>query len=306
MKVKKITKTKVPNWYFVFSKGGITIKEEIFYSNKIEKDIKIAIIADIHYYPKYNTKILTNIINQIKTNKPDYLIIAGDILDKSNYEYQGLLEFLKELTKYTKIIMTLGNHDIYYRLKRKKSIEEINNNFINDLASLNKIYLLRDNTFIENKICFYGFDLDYEYYYRKKEKITDFINKVDKLNTKLDSNNYNITIFHSPVNIYEYINKYTDSNLAKSDFIISGHMHNGCLPYCFTNIINKTFKINHSLISPNRHLFPDYSQGRVYKIRDGIIYEGISKLSKSSVLLHKLDFLYHKKVKFITIKRVDN
>ena len=276
---------------------------EIFKTNKDINDIKIAILADIHYYPKYSKKILNKIKMQILDNKPNYLVIAGDILDKSNYDYTYLLKLLKELANSIKIIIVLGNHDIYYK---KKGIiyEEINYNFIQELDKTKNIILLRDEKYIDNNICFYGFDLNYNYYYKTKEKYEVFANQVSKLKTKLDDKYYNITIFHSPVNIYEFINKNPESNLAKSDLIISGHMHNGCLPYWVTNIFNKIFKTNKSLISPNKRFFPDYSQGRVYKIRDGIIYEGLSKLSKSANFLHYFDFIYHKKVTFITINKI--
>jgi len=276
---------------------------EIFKTNKDINDIKIAILADIHYYPKYSKKILNKIKMQILDNKPNYLVIAGDILDKSNYDYTYLLKLLKELANSIKIIIVLGNHDIYYK---KKGIiyEEINYNFIQELDKTKNIILLRDEKYIDNNICFYGFDLNYNYYYKTKEKYEVFANQVSKLKTKLDDKYYNITIFHSPVNIYEFINKNPESNLAKSDLIISGHMHNGCLPYWVTNIFNKIFKTNKSLISPNKRFFPDYFQGRVYKIRDGIIYEGLSKLSKSANFLHYFDFIYHKKVTFITINKI--
>ena len=72
-------------------------------------------------------------------------------------------------------------------------------------------------------------------------------------------------------------------------------------------LFNKVFKTNMSLISPEKTLFPKYSQGRVYKIRDGIIYEGVSKLSISTGPFHKLDWIYHKQVKFIEIEtRISN
>ena len=60
--------------------------KEIFYTKKDIKDTKIAIIADIHYYDDYNNKILDKITKQIIKAKPNYLIIAGDILDRSNYK----------------------------------------------------------------------------------------------------------------------------------------------------------------------------------------------------------------------------
>ncbi len=277
--------------------------KEIFYTKKDIKDTKIAIIADIHYYDDYNNKILDKITKQIIKAKPNYLIIAGDILDRSNYKYQKIIDFINSINKITKIILILGNHD-YYKMNEKKKISEgINEEFIRDVKKLDNTYLLRDEKLIIDNICFYGFELPYNHYLKDKESYPSFCNSINNLKTKLEDNYYNITIVHSPVNIYTYINNNPDSNLAKSNLIISGHTHNGCLHYWFTNIINKLFKTNRSLVSPYRFLFPKYAQGRVYKPVDGIIYEALVKLSKSSGFFHLFDFVYHKKIKLITIKK---
>ena len=279
------------------------MKEEIFYTKKDIKDTKIAIIADIHYCPNYNEDILKNIYKQLLKAKPQYLVVAGDILDRSNYKYEGLIEFFKKISKEMTIIVIFGNHDNYIETKEKKVIEGYNKEFIEELLKIDNTYLLRDKKKIIDNICFYGFDLSFYHYIKDKESYNSFCQEITKFKTNLDPNNYNITIIHSPVNIYKYIKRNPDCNLAKSDLIISGHTHNGVLPYWFSNIINKIFKTNRSLASPYRFLFPKYAQGRVYKPVDGIIYEGIKKLSHSSGFLHHFDFIFHKKIKLITIKK---
>ena len=129
----------------------------------------------------------------------------------------------------------------------KKNSNDINNNeniYYPNIIKLNQF------TKIINNICFYGFDLSYNHYEKDKESYSSFCQEISKLKTSLDDNYYNITIIHSPVNIYRYIRNNPTSHLSKSDLIISGHTHNGILPYWFTNITNKLFKSNRSLISP--------------------------------------------------------
>ena len=90
----------------------------------------------------------------------------------------------------------------------------------------------------------------------------------------------------------------------KCDLILSGHMHNGCLPYWFSKFINKTFKTSRSIISPLRTILPKYSQGKIYNdIKDGFVYEGINKLSKCTKNFHKFDFIYSKNIQLLTIKK---
>ena len=277
--------------------------KEVYFTKKEINETIIAIIADIHYSPHYNQKILNSIIKQIDTTKPDYLIVAGDILDKSNYDYKELLNFFEKVSKITTIIAILGNHDTYIKGKDGKSIEGVNEDFVNSFKSIKNTYLLRDEKIIFNNICFYGFDLSFYHYIKDKESYPSFCKEIEKLNTTLDPNNYNITLIHSPVNIYEYIKQNPTCNLAKSDLVISGHTHNGVLPYWFTNILNKAFKTNRSLASPYQFLFPKYAQGRVFKPVDGYIYEGLKKLSYSSGILSHFDFIFHKRIKIITIKK---
>lgn len=277
---------------------------ETFNTSKNISDIKIALLSDIHYYPKYNTKILDRLLKQIKTNKPDYLCIAGDILDFTNVtDYSKLINWLKKITSICPILMVLGNHDEKDG-HIKKWAHKKNNEFIQTIKSINNLYLLDNETKTFNNISFYGFQLSYKHYEIDNEKYSSFCNEVKNLNPKFTKDKYNIILFHSPINIYNYIKNNPQHPFNECDLILSGHMHNGCLPYIISHPINKIFKTSRSIISPLRKLFPDFSHGRVYnKIKDGYIYEGVNKLSKSTKLLHKLDFIYSKNVQFITIKK---
>lgn len=85
---------------------------EIFYTSKEIADFKIALISDIHFYPQYNQKTFDRIIKQIKENKPDYIAIAGDILDSSDTkDLTRLKEFLTTIANITTTIVITGNHD---------------------------------------------------------------------------------------------------------------------------------------------------------------------------------------------------
>lgn len=274
---------------------------EIFYTSKEISDFKLALISDIHFYPKYNQKTFDRIIKQIIENKPDYITIAGDILDSSDTEdLTRLKEFLTTLANITTTLVITGNHD-----KKKGSMKNWssnkNNKFIEILNSIHNLYYLNDTTFTIKNITFYGFNLSYNYYEIDEEKYETFSKEVNQLKCSLNDNNYNITLCHSPINIYKYIKENPQHNLNKSDLILSGHMHNGCLPFILSHPLNKLFKSSRGLVSPARTLFPKYAQGRIYE-RDGYVYEGVTKLSHSTKLFHKFDFIFQKNVEFITIK----
>lgn len=278
------------------------MKEEIFYTKKKINKTRIAIISDLHYYtPNYNTKILINIIKQVKKENPHYICVVGDILDEAKYtELEELKNFFNELAYIAPVIVTLGNHDETGYAKHK--YESHNEVLINFLKKADKIHFLRDIAITVNNITFYGFNPSYNYY-KSKESYAAFLEEAKKLTANLKAENYNIILCHSPIHIYRFIKENKKHFLSKADLILSGHMHNGCLPTWISIPINKIFKSTRSLISPIKTPFPKYAQGRVYKEEvDGYIGRGIIKLSKKTKILHPLDKIFQKKVEFITIE----
>lgn len=276
--------------------------KETFYTKKDIKETTFALLSDIHYHNTYNNKILTNIVKQIKQTKPDYIVIVGDILDTTETDnFTNLETFLKDLSKISPVITVLGNHDEKAGSMRKWSHKK-NEPLLDLLNNIDNIYLLRDNKFTKDNITFYGFDLSYKYYEVNNETYNSFCEEVKDKKFDIPEDTYNITLIHSPINIYNFIRNNPSHKLNNSNLILSGHMHNGCLPLLISNPLNKIFKTSRSIISPTKKFFPKYSQGRIYE-RDGYIYEGITKLSKSSKLFHLFNIFYHKQVTFITIKK---
>ncbi len=214
------------------------MKNDVFYTTKDINETKIAILADIHYSPVFNEKVFMKVKKQIDEEKPKYLIIAGDLLDYPSSPFEGFIDFINNLDSNIIKIMVLGNHDLYYEVIDGKKVDRRNNVFLKRIKELPNVYLLNDEKIIMDNICFYGFELSYTHYKFDKERYSSFCNEVKKLNTSLEDNTYNITIVHSPANIYKYIEKNPSSNLAKSNLIISGHMHNGILPSWFANLID--------------------------------------------------------------------
>ena len=276
--------------------------KEIFYTNKDIKDFKIAIFSDLHYYPGYPSKILDKIIKQVKDNNVDYITIVGDLLDSSNYtELDDLKDFLTNLAKIAPTIVILGNHE--KKAGYRHNWVKVDTSILTDiLKSIKNLYYLEDSNYQINNINFYGFSLSFDYY-DEDEPYGVFVEELKDLKPNYNDKEYNITLIHSPINIYKYLKKNKESNLNKTDLILSGHMHNGCLPYWFTNIINKVFHTSRSIISPNDKLFPNYAHGRIYE-RDGYVYQGVSKLSKSTKkFFHFFERFYRTNITIIEIKK---
>lgn len=275
---------------------------EKFKTKKDINNIKIALLSDIHYHVGYKQKIFDKIIAQIKKTQPDYITIVGDILDSSNTtDLNQLKTFLETISNISPAIVVLGNHDEKKGHMHNWSYEP-NNKLINLLNELPKVHLLKDSTFTDNNITFYGIDFSYKYYEEDYETYESFCNEMKDKKCNIPTNTYNVTLIHTPINIYTYLHNNQTHNLNNSDLILSGHMHNGCLPFWLSNTINKLFKSSRSIISPARKLFPKYAQGRIYE-RDGYVYEGLIKFSHATKFFNKLDFIFHKQIAIISIEK---
>jgi len=279
--------------------------KEIFHTKKDIKNTKIAFLSDLHYYNDFPIKTLNRLHKQIIKSNPNYIIFTGDTIDTSSVDnFTNLETFLKNISKIAPVIVILGNHEIKSRNENNYWEEKINPNIEKVFKNINNVYLLEDTNYLSNNINFYGFNMSFNYYEETKENYDIFCEEINNKNPKFNNKNYNILLIHSPSNIYKYLNNNKESNLNKSDLILSGHMHNSLLPFPITNIINKTFKTNHGIIAPSDNFFPKYSYGRIYK-KDGYIHPGITKLAKSSRYFKFLDIFFRKNIIIIEIKKDD-
>lgn len=271
-----------------------------FYTDKKISKTRIAILSDIHYYTGYPEKTLQFILEQTKEGNPDYIVIVGDTLDSSGEsDLEPIRRFLTSLASISPTLVVLGNHELKNGY-RKHWKAKANQDYIDILKSINNLTFLNDSSYQNNNLNFYGFNLTFNHYEVLDEKYDSFCDEVSKMNPNFNDSNYNIILFHSPINIYDYLDNNPNHNLNKADLILCGHMHNGLLHYSFSNIINKLFKTTRSFISPHMKPFIKYAQGKNYK-RNGYTYQGLSKLSKSTGIFAIFDNLYCKRVGFIDI-----
>lgn len=108
----------------------------------------------LHYYnlKDLQTEILCQIVNKAEEHRPDVILIAGDIYDKSipsGEAYEIFDEFLNRLADITPsipVLMIAGNHDSAMRLKFASSFLQKNNIHISVLPPQNKEEYLKKIT----------------------------------------------------------------------------------------------------------------------------------------------------------------
>lgn len=269
----------------------MVIKETII---KGSTDMNLCLLADIHYYPKYRLKTFRDLLDKIKILKPDYICITGDIIDyneilnEANMNY--LYNFIMYLGLISKVIISLGNHDLETKYGSFKYPIEM----INEIKKIPNVYLLDNETITFNNITFIGytetFNID-----REKGCEDIVINEVNNLLNNI-TDNYNILLSHNPLylNKEEVYNKI--DNFNKINLILSGHTHNGMLP----NFI----KTNTLLITPMKRWFKKYGRGHFIKNNTHfVVTGGVVKLSKMAYALHLFNPLFAINIDNIIIKK---
>ena len=217
-------------------------------NNKLNKNI--VLISDLHYQDKKDIKALNNLLDNIKKIKPDYICIPGDTIHKSMIkDEEEIIVWLKKLSKISKLIMSLGNHEFFINKYRK--LYGLNKGLLKKISNIKNLYLLDNKNIIIDNINFMGLTIPMEYY-EETYKSSDLYKYLDNLN--INKKYYNILLCHSPLNI---CNKEILKN-RNIDLILCGHMHGGIVPKC----MRKIFK-QRGLISPNKRLFPKNVYGNL-------------------------------------------
>ena len=284
-------------------------KKYIINSDKIDKDIKICLFADIHYSKIFKIKKFDLIKKSLINNKPDYICIPGDLLDLKNiYDDKNKLDiflsFFKDISLIAPVYISLGNHDL------NKSKGEFYKKWLNELDKIDNINILY-NSFIEvNNIRFIGFNPSLKYYFDKKKNRKDenelvFIKEFNDNMTNYNNDKLNILLCHSPVcifntNVIDYV-----KSIKNMKLIVCGHMHNGLV----FRFIDKIIKNNVGLIAPNKTLFPNNARGIKEVNIDGndismVITGGITKIQESAPKILRFgDYLFSPQIDYIVIKK---
>ena len=196
-------------------------------TDKIDKEFKIIQLSD--YHNQKNKWLLKQIVDTIKEEKPDIIVISGDLIDIDDNKYVEYL--IKDIYKLAPIYFVAGNHE--YLFGGYPSLKSVLNKY-------NVNILDNDYVKLDNKINIYGVkDPVFEI---PREEGRTLRKHIDEFNIK--DKEFNILLSHRP----EHFFLYSEYNL---DLVFSGHAHGGqfILP-----LIGPLF-------APHQGLFPKYARG---------------------------------------------
>ena len=223
-------------------------------SAKINNDVNIVTIADVH---DYQCKVKDQILDRIKQLKPDIVLCVGDIIDNESKSDKSTIEFLESLTEIADVYLSLGNHELKYP-NSKQLIENIKNIGVKVLDKEYQDIEVNGNTIRIGGMYDYAFsqetgDIDQE---TMKSDVYNFLTEMKQ------TASFQLMMAHRP-------DSFIFGKAYKWDFdlVVSGHYHGGqvILPYVG------------GLYAPELGWFPEVDYGH-YKLKDMdmIVTRGIS------------------------------
>ena len=256
--------------YIKYNVNTLEVTKYVVENKKVPKEFdgyKIVQISDLHskLFGENNKKL----IQKIKSLNPDIVVVTGDLIDGENNNYNVALDFLKEISKLYRVYYIIGNHEQKSLIKKYKDEYK---DYFNKLHQIDFVNL--DNNKVEivkgdSNINLYGLTVPYscyKYLFDNQETTSIDIDFLEEKLGKVDREQFNILLAHTPFYFDEY-------EKWGADLTLCGHVHGGIV----------RLPIVGGLLSPDRKFFPKYDLGEYTKNKSTMI---VSKgLGGSKVLI---------------------
>lgn len=224
-------------------------------SSRLPKELdktRFVVLADLHdmTFGKDNKRL----IRRIDRLSPEFIVIAGDMIDKNKPSYPGnAYRLLEQLAKKYRIFFAYGNHEqkleqySYAELPKKE--QKLYDSWIQFKEKLKKLKV----EFLDNsgtvwrrnnqEISITGISISPSFFERTHVPEMEE-NYIASLLGKCDTGKFQLLIAHNPVYFEEYA-------AWGADLTISGHLHGGLVRLPGIG----------GLVSPQVKLFPKYHSG---------------------------------------------
>ncbi len=246
--LKKLTKNKIAvvittlllllTIYLVADQYVILTPEYTVKSAKVDNDITIAVISDLHSMNYgFDNKV---IIEKVKSKSPDIIAVVGDMIDEYDEDTSSALNVMKALPKIAPTYYVVGNHDTlcesYYEFK-----------YESQKAGVNLLLNTKEDITVNgNDVSLLGI-IGYSFGEVENRKYTELMEEF------CESDSLKILLCHYPEYSMWFFekDKYYEYDF---DLMLSGHTHGGLVRLPFIG----------GVIAPNQGLFPEYTKGLYY------------------------------------------
>lgn len=164
-------------------------------TDKITKDTKILFVSDIHVDNIMSEIHLKKLVKAINEEKPDFVIIWWDLMNKPNIDYVKHFSILDSID--TPIYAVMGNHDVMWETDA-----------INQLVQNSKIYFLFNDAIEIDGVYLMGL-ID-----KSIRRWWSLFNDLKSINYSKDNKLFNILISHQPIKLSKLEDYPIDLELA--------------------------------------------------------------------------------------------
>ncbi len=225
----------------------VDVQQIHIFNDKIPESFHNYLIAHVSDYHNRTSSIVDKqILDSLKEEQPDIIVITGDLIDSKSTKVDVALEFTRKLCEIAPVYYVTGNHESNVW----RSDESEFNRLIDGLSDMGVTLLRNSSVKVQNEAgdYFYLHGIDDPYFYGGYEQ--DFQRTeilCDDLN--INDEELNVLLAHHP----ETLSVYYKYNF---DLVFSGHAHGGQITF-----------FGKAIMAPDQVTFPPYTEG-LYKMVD--------------------------------------
>ena len=244
----------------------IKINETLLASSKNISDFKLMVASDFHYNKNFKRDIFNDLEKMIINEKPNCLVIPGDLVSTNAETYHNLNVFLERCAELTKVIISLGDTD----LKNKDNYLILNTDFLNNLERNKNIKLFRENNndyYMIDNFVFYGYSPEITLYEsKKKSRVFEFEIMNYLMSAEVDKSLYNILLTHDAGKIIKKKEEFKNYILNDIDLVISANQ--GIIPKVRHSHLGETsLLISRGIKSFNQLYQPEVDMVKIKKYK---------------------------------------
>ena len=231
--------------YVVYSM--VHLNQRVYITNyKIETDLaddlRILQLTDLH--DKQFGKNNKDLIQRVKENKPDIIVMTGDMINQDNPDASDLCQLIEKAKDIAPVYYSYGNHEYGWERNWGEELTPL----IEKSGAIVLKHEFVDTDIKGNTIRIGG----YYGYYRRPHMVSEDIEYIKDeevfCNSFEDTDNYKILLSHIPTTWLDW-NCIDDYPI---DLIFSGHYHGGIIRIPF---------IERGVYAPYIGWFPPYTKG---------------------------------------------
>ncbi len=229
----------------LYGNFSLDVQEIHVFSEKLPESFHNYLIAHISDYHNRSSEIIDKqIMDSLEEEKPDIIVITGDIIDSKHTDVDVALEFVEKISAIAPVYYATGNHESNLEAADEKEFDRL----ISGLSERGVTLLRNDMVKIENQqgdhINLYG--IEDPYFYGRYDQVfqrTELL--CEELSMKDEE--FNVLLAHHP----ETLSVYYKYNI---DVVLSGHAHGG-----------QVTLFGKAIMAPDQVVFPPYTSG-LYKM----------------------------------------